>query len=227
MSRLKRRQLLFNAAQEIGALIAATSLSACAYGNRATRGAAATSAAMPTPTRVSTPRPADPYIRGVVVDRVPTVAHSVRESTLIVIATVRRVLPARWTTPDGQRPANPHSAPFTIVTPVILEIERVLKGQSSTSLLYLSGSGGKVDRDVLDYTGVFTTAQVGDRLILFLRESLLWNLRIEGAIPWAVFDHYTISEGNLVATQGQTLPLQQFLDQIAAAMLKEAATPVP
>jgi hypothetical protein len=77
-------------------------------------------APLPTSTPLPTPNPGDPYTLYWTVTRYPSVPFSTQSASTVVLATVRQVFPARWTTPDGSRPANPHEAQHTIFRPVII-----------------------------------------------------------------------------------------------------------
>lgn len=178
---------------------------------------------MPTPTRVRTPRPSDPYYRGVAVDGWPSLPYSLREASLIVLARVRRIFPARWTTPDGNRPANPHDGQRTIFTPVLVEVERYLKGHGGAQL-YLWVNGGKIGQDEVFYSGTFYPPPEGEQVVLFLRELSQASVRVDGAALYYAIDDYRVTAEGRAVNRSQEIPLQQLLDQIATAAV---ATPTP
>jgi hypothetical protein len=70
-----------------------------------------------------------------------------RYSELITIVTDREVLPARWSTRDGQRPANPHLGGFTIVTPIRARVKHVAKGSYTLPEIHFAVVGGTVGQD--------------------------------------------------------------------------------
>jgi hypothetical protein len=75
-------------------------------------------------------RPEDPYY-------VLTCGHPISDlnvltdfAPIIVRGVVTQVGPARWSTPDGTRPPNPHARDTreTIYRPVIVQVDEYLKG---------------------------------------------------------------------------------------------------
>jgi len=45
---------------------------------------------------------------------------------VIVVGAVAEVQPPRWRTPDGSRPANPHTDKYGIYTPVVIDVDQYL-----------------------------------------------------------------------------------------------------
>lgn len=105
-----------------------------------------------TPTR--TPVPGPPINMQVIAEYVPyppRIDHLVQSNDLIVVGHIIEVLPARWTTPDGVRPENPHTYSYTIITPAVLEIEEVLFDRAGLDLdgarVIVTTGGGVVGAD--------------------------------------------------------------------------------
>src|SRR5204863_90505 len=76
---------------------------------------------IPTPRSEGTPDPNAPCANEVFSD-LPSISVLTRSASVIAIGTVKQVLPAQWTTPDGRRPATGcaerRTPPYTIFTPV-------------------------------------------------------------------------------------------------------------
>ncbi len=122
------------------------------------------------------PLPEEPYYGGVIAEMK---AFSFAEKAkmpwaCIVVGTVREILPARWNTADGQRPANPHNTyQMLIFTPVRVEIDRVVVGSYTLPSIYLAAPGGKIGQDCASYTGsgAWPSFLYGGRFLYYLQEA--------------------------------------------------------
>lgn len=166
-----------------------------------------------------TPRPDEPFQLIIDGARFPTVPSATRDSSLIVVAIVRQVLPARWTTPDGGRPANPHDRanPRSIYRPVIVDVQQYIKGQESQPMLYIAANGGAIGQDYVRYEGLSYEFQVGEQTILFLAERARPRaLRVDGQAVLNVVDRFRVNPDGRVTDGYRTMPFQQLLYEIAA-----------
>lgn len=181
----------------------------------------------PTPDHPLPPQPTQPAEApiniSVIADGTPNARSATQEATLVALGTVRQVLPARWNTPGGGRPANPHSQESrqhdTISTPVIVQVERYLKGSRPQPQVHIFANGGTVGQDWVRYSGPWTfTFHEGERVVVFLKEDQLNPPAPDGSPFWRLVDQHYLIDGNDRATDGtHTIPLQQLLDEIAAA----------
>lgn len=126
----------------------------------------------------ATPRPTlgpnDPWGGTLFLYGHPNTLYSTKHANLIVTGAVIQVDPARWTTPDGKRPANPHAPnnKDTIFRPVRVKIDSFIMGSLPQPELLLMASGGTVGQDTLDYGGDDrTTFHEGDRVLIFLTDN--------------------------------------------------------
>ncbi len=117
-------------------------------------------------------------------------------SVAIAIVTVERLLPARWDTSDGARPSNPcaqRGPPYyRIFTPVLVRVERYVRGELQERDLLLSWEVGQVgvdrqmpgqvgvDRQMPGQTDGYTMDgyREGERLIVFLGSPALSMLKV-------------------------------------------------
>ena len=104
-------------------------------------------------------------------------------STYVVEGTVVRVLAPRWTTPNGRRPQFLQKALTTnpdvqIRTPVLLRVERVIKGEKVPATLLFSFPGGR-DQELEIVNEGARDLRVGTRLVAFL------SVAPPDAGPWA------------------------------------------
>ena len=164
----------------------------------------------------ATPRPEDSYHLRVDAVWDWTISGSASRSTVIALGTVVRLLPARWTTPDGARPANPHDHRETIYTPVVVEVERYLKGAATGGQLYLFALGGRVGGDSVTMGDGLMHLFEGERVVVFLRERDRQPQAYDGSPLWTVVNHYTVAEDGSARNFYQRMALQQLLDEIAA-----------
>ncbi len=140
---------------------------------------------------------------------------------VIALGTVVEVPPTRWTTPDGARPANPHTADETIYNPVVIEVEDYLKVQQPTQQLGVFGRGGQIGQDRVDYCGDtrYTFVQ-GERVVVFLSSPSIWEERYDNLLLWEVAEHYTIEGGRVKqweANPAENPSLEELRSMIEAA----------
>jgi hypothetical protein len=172
------------------------------------------------PTPLSTPRPDDPYQLVIHADRVPNTLTSTKATTTIVIGIVRQVLPPRWDTPDGGRPANPHDRAkgYSIFRPVLVQVEQYVKGEQPQRMVQVYALGGKIGQDYVVWdSDTLNTFQEGERVALFLKEIVDGLPALNGRALFGLTDHYTIKPDGQVTNGYRTVPLQQLLDEIASA----------
>lgn len=101
-------------------------------------------------------KPSDPYSLHMAGEaKAYPFSEKVRQlAQLLVVGTVRDILPSRWVTPDGRRPANPHTGnDLLLITPVRVEVERVAKGAYALPDIYLAAPGGRIGEDCASYSG--------------------------------------------------------------------------
>jgi hypothetical protein len=96
-----------------------------------------------------TPSPEAPYVWSIAVEGVAqTFAARVRAAPLILLVSAPGYFPARWTTPDGARPPNPHSGnSYTIITPERTDVVAVAKGSYDFPQLYMARFGRRIGQD--------------------------------------------------------------------------------
>ena len=128
----------------------------------------------------------------------------------IVIGTVLQVRDARWSTPDGSRPATGCGGPpyYRIYTPVVVRVEQVVKGAVLPAQeIVVEGYGGSIGQD-RQIQLPDTPYTAGERALLFLR--------------------YLIDAAGLATNANdpaERLPLQQLLDDIAPDLARPTAVP--
>lgn len=186
-----------------------------------------TPAFLPSPLPYSTPAPSAPL--NIVVqaasDGNPRLPASL--SPLIVIATVLEVRPARWTTRDGSRPANPHDRqnPYGIYTPVFVQVSQVVKGAVPSTRLALAVPGGVIGVDSIRYGDGLHNFEVGQQVVLFLKpRNTLPPVELEGLPTWHDNYSYTVTPTQQAVNSYQTLPLQELLNIIASVA---GPSPIP
>lgn len=173
-----------------------------------------------------TPLPDAPFNQTVFITRFPNTAVSVAESSFIVIGTVKDILPARWSTPDGKRPANPFAANSQafIFRPIIVNVEQYLLGNESTQQIILTAPGGTVGQDSFEYpSDDLFTFQSGERVIVFGIQRT--NLP-DGSIRRDVGERYTLTSDGQAKNSLRTLALSQLLDEVRAALTPTPATTI-
>lgn len=181
-------------------------------------------------TPVPSPRPEDPLCYTSRGTRAANLAAYTRISTLVIVATITTIHPPRWSTPDGQRPANPHDpqSAARIFTPVEAQVEQALKGTGPSTVMIVTpvGTIGADCARVADGTSDF--AVPGERVVLFLvSPPPVEPKRLDGAIPWWLYERYTITPTDDATNPYQTLPLTELVSIITAATGTPASSPSP
>lgn len=154
--------------------------------------------------------------------------NATKQATMVAIGSVQQVLPARWNTPAGGRPSNPHSWESkqrdTIYTPVIVRVEAYLKGVQPQPWVLIFSNGEVVGQDSVTYSGRGNhTFREGERVVVFLDERVPAGsqgamIALDSASFWnPVSAHYVVTQDNLATDGFRAVPLQQLLAEIAAA----------
>jgi hypothetical protein len=168
-----------------------------------------------------TKRPEDPHRVTSMSSPNRDVSWLVPNSAIVALGQVQVVHPAQWSTPNGQRPANPHvdTPEAFIYRPVQFAVEQRLAGQDAGNVLHLYAAGGQVGQDWERVEpGDIYQFSPGERAIVFLippwaQIARTWN----GYTLWVPREHYTVTAGGRARTIERNIPLQQLLDEIAAA----------
>lgn len=180
---------------------------------------------IPTPT--PTFGPGDPYNIGIHGAGSYGAGLATQHSELIALGTVLEVLPARWSTPDGTRPPNPHQQPppASIFRPVIFQSTQILKGQAPEPILYLCAGGGRVGADSVTYSGNNNYSfEVGEQCVLFL-SPLRPTLRVNDQALFNIDEHFTILPDGQATNGFERMTLQQLLDKVAAVLNTPRSSP--
>lgn len=149
--------------------------------------------------------------------RSPDTATSVNESTTILIGNVTEILPARWSTPDGQRPQDPRANGVSelIYTPVRIAIEQSISGDINGGEIIIHALGGVVGTDEVILSGDdLANFQVGDKVLVFVKDR---GTIIDGNPRIEVAERYTITSDGVATNIYRSLPLADLLAEIQAA----------
>jgi len=168
---------------------------------------------------VPSPVPSDPYEITISRDRdIFDPKEITNMSEVIVVGTVRKVIPARWTTADGKRPTNPHAANniHTIYTPVLIDVDLFIKGIQNQQTMMLFAWGGIVGSDVAKVSAddIYIFNQ-GERVVVFLNKQ---KNSINNEPVWTIVEHYNIDSQDNASNGYQSIPLQKLLDDIRSAL---------
>ena len=169
------------------------------------------------PTMLPTPLPDDPYIVS---------SHSYRPlfpslytelAEIVIRGTVKQVLSPRWTTPDGNRPANPWKAQEFIYRPVVIDVIGYYKGELKETELIVMAYGGEIGNDRMwDGEEDFDKYKEGEQVVLFLLEPIS---QIKQDTIWNVIEHYTV-ENDIAFNARNNLPFSDLALQINQTMEK-------
>lgn len=158
--------------------------------------------------------PDDPYGVGSSCSIPISMTERLRQADIVALGTIVGVAPPRWTTPDGARPANPHVGTGTIYTPVVIQVERYLKGEQLTQQLGLLELGGRIGEDFATSCFIFNK---GDRVVLFLRPPYFKSVTYNDLPMWAVSERFWVQGEQVQSPEGWSAPLPQVLADIERA----------
>ena len=180
----------------------------------------------------------------------PTAAQHVGFAHLIVVGRVVEILPSIWTTPDGNRPANPfESVPDTyqIITPVVIELtqEPILKRPPPNvdtpigevkrgSRIVVGAFGGSVGPDSIATNNPSSHFEVDEEVIVMLRASgysrsdRVGMYETKAGPAWAVSYKYTLTPDGKAIAEGPTGPVSRTASGFAQDLLAAArVAPTP
>lgn len=154
-------------------------------------------------------------------------ATLVEQATHILLGRVEAVLPPRWETDDGARPADPQTAQALIFAPVEVAVEQWLRGDARPSPVYLKALGGSMGADrVTTSPGLDFRYDPGERVVLFLRETAKPPRDIGGRAVFDIVRKYVFAPDGRLRDVYPTTPFgseyrfltwQEFLAAIAAS----------
>jgi hypothetical protein len=150
----------------------------------------------------------------------PGTTIQTKRSTMFIIGTVKQVLPDRWDSPNGGRPADAcsMSTPHNIFRPVLVEVEQYVKGEQPHRIVQVYAFGGTVGKDTTTYrSSSLYTFREGERVMLFLVDTERPLRSLNGRPLMEIAGHYTFTADGMVRDDYRTLPLQQLLDEVAEA----------
>jgi hypothetical protein len=176
---------------------------------------------VPTYVPPSTVQPETPYHQTVSFTGWSNAELATTDATVIVNGTVKRVGSARWTTPDGKRPANPWAPDnkYTIFRPIAIHAGSYLKGSESKAELLVMAGGGVVGLDSVDYhPASLYTFREGERVLVFLRKSD--HLMDNSPLWWLVGYYFIAGEDAINAYNNERVPLQQLLSEVREVLTK-------
>lgn len=178
-----------------------------------------------------TPKPDDPYHMSSCAEREREINQLMSFNPIVIVGRVQEVLPARWTTPDGKRPSNPHattsdgSIRYGIVTPITIAVEQNIEGQMNDQAITILIGYGVIGQDSVDQCGNADLEQfrVGERVLLFLGGKGRSSVDVNA---WGIYDRYTITPQNQAINEFQQLPLSEIIAKIQNAPPLPTAAPL-
>lgn len=168
-------------------------------------------------------------------------AKNVQAADMILLATVREILPSRWATDDGRRPSDPQMRqPSPIVTPVRLSIERAAGRETALRECYTLIYAGRVGDECQANRGTppwgIAETFVGDRALYFLQGMSEATSPFIDLVPLCLpFTWYPVRSDGTIAVHDRydvplnapprTLTVDEALREIAALLGGSGATP--
>ncbi len=175
------------------------------------------------------------YIANVTYGPPASPKEHVQNFGLFVTGRVVEILPAQWTTPDGQRPENPfeiNPEEIQIITPVVIELEgmplvnRLGADLSSSQEVIVAAYGGQVGEDRFETNDSSQQFEVGERVLLgltnhpYLQGDVERRFQTPVGLAWNVGTKYILTEDGMAVSPNPNegiIPAAELIAAIAAA----------
>ncbi|WP_269850692.1 hypothetical protein [Methanosarcina horonobensis] len=138
---------------------------------------------------------------------------------MIVIGTVKEILPSKWTSVDGKRPngIDSFSLENSIYTDITISVDKYLKNPSSSKEVTVRLDGGTVGNDTLE-TDYEPTFKPGEKVLLFLTEDVVIStgniepkhLRVTGCM----LGKFTLTDDGKAVRPDETVSQNELLSTI-------------
>jgi hypothetical protein len=163
----------------------------------------------------------------------PSPEEIVAYASLIVVGRVVEILPAQWTTHDGTRPDKPWtSGGYSIITPALVELERVLLVDrlavdlGADDRVVVAMFGGQVGDDLMATNDPSQHLESGARVLLVLTTRTYSQWSIQRLYPtaygraWNISAWYALTDHGMVRLAhpfAESLPTDELIARIIAA----------
>lgn len=140
-------------------------------------------------------------------------------SEMIIVGTVKEILPSKWTSVDGKRPngIDSFSLENSIYTDITINVDKYLKNPSSSKEVTVRLDGGTVGNDTLEanYEPMF---KPGEKVLLFLTEDVVTStsniepkhLRVTGCM----LGKFTLTDDGKAVRRDKTVSQDELLSTI-------------
>ncbi|AAM07816.1 TPA: hypothetical protein HA338_01990 [Methanosarcina acetivorans] len=146
-----------------------------------------------------------------------------KNSDLVLIGSVKEILPARWNTPDGGQPKNVMEdldSNEVIYRDVVISVDEYLKNPLSSNevvVRVLGGTAGNLTMDVEDEPSF----EPGEDVLLYLVDDThqaTKNLGLEHFVVCGCFQgKFSLTEDGKAVSKGETVELEEMLRLINAS----------
>lgn len=141
----------------------------------------------------------------------------VNDSDLALIGSVKEILPAKWSTPDGEEPLNPLEdlgPEVVIYRDVVVSVDEYLKNSLSSSEVIVRVPGGTIGNFTLDVEDV-PSFEPGESVLLFLDEDTDPTTKDLGPMHFVVSGcfqgKFSLTEDGKAVSEGETVELEEML----------------
>lgn len=140
-------------------------------------------------------------------------------SEMIVIGTVKEILPSKWTSVDGKRPdgIDSFSLENSIYTDITISVDKYLKNPSSSKEVTVRLYGGTVGNDTLevDHEPMF---KPGEKVLLFLTEDVVISTKDikpeHFKVTGCMQGKFTLTDDGKAVRPDKTVNLDELLSKI-------------
>ncbi len=147
--------------------------------------------------------------------------EAVSTADIIAAGVVKEAKDATWNTPDGRRPnlALPEivRTPFLrIVTPYVVSISGVMKGDMAKSEVTFVQIGGRVGEDQVVVADSERQLAVGESVVLFLVARDPADVSPQAPNPWFILSKYVLNDRGQACGSGQCMAVSDLYQAIGA-----------
>lgn len=155
------------------------------------------------------------------IDFIPYTHEELRDySDMIVIGTVKEILPPKWNTIDGKQPdkeITDLSHENIIYTDIVVSVDEYLKNQSSSKEVIVRITGGTIGRVGMS-TDADPSFKIGEKVLIYLSKDDNPYTKDFGPEHFIVTDFhrgkYTLTDDGKVITPDETTTLDELLSTI-------------
>lgn len=139
------------------------------------------------------------------------------DSDLVLIGSVKEILPAKWSPPDGKEPLNPIEdlGPYVVIyRDVVVSVDEYLKNPLSSNEVTVRTQGGTIGNLTMDAEDE-PSFETGEKVLLYLVEDTYPATKALGPEHYVIYGcfqgKFSLTEDGKAVSKGETVELEEML----------------